>query len=230
MVHKLVTNAVELFKVVGDPSLKVKEVNVYCEDKCFLGYTYSNGFLPEMSHVNVFVAAFTTSNARRRLYEALHGLGERVLYFDTDSVVYEYTESNEEEYKPPLGNHLGEWTNELGPDEFITKFVSSGPKSYAYLTNKGDQVVKLKGQTLNHENAQKLNFDSICRLVLFWADPEKYPLPEGVPDYISARYDKIGRCKKRFVLFTKEELKRFKVTYNKRRLVRGTFDTLPYGY
>ena len=39
-------------------------------------------------NLNVFVACFTTAWARLRLYEALPLLGERVLYYETDSVIY----------------------------------------------------------------------------------------------------------------------------------------------
>ena len=38
-------------------------------------------------NLNIFVACFTTCWARLRLYEALELLNERVLYFDTDSVI-----------------------------------------------------------------------------------------------------------------------------------------------
>lgn len=37
---------------------------------------------------NVFIAAFTTCWAWLRLYEVLELLDERVLYFDTDSVIF----------------------------------------------------------------------------------------------------------------------------------------------
>ena len=43
--------------------------------------------LPSMN-LNIFIAAFTTCHARLRLYDALHHLQERVLYFHTDSVIY----------------------------------------------------------------------------------------------------------------------------------------------
>ena len=229
-VTQLITTSPELFRVFGDPSKTLKDANVFASDRCLLTLSHNQGFSPEIPHVNVFIAAFTTANARRRLYRTLLGLGERVIYFDTDSVVYEYDESDSNRYIPELGNNLGQWTNELNEGEFIERFVSSGPKSYAFVTNTGRKVVKLKGQTLNHENAQKLNFVTICQLVLFWANPDDYPLPEGVEPYIEARYDRICRTKKTWSLYSREELKKFRVVYNKRCLVPNTFDTVPYGY
>ena len=227
---RLITSTPELFRVFSDGSKVLKDANVFASDRCLLTLAHASGFTPEIPHVNVFIAAFTTSNARRRLYQTLLGLGDRVIYFDTDSVVFEYDETKPDCYKPQLGNNLGQWTNELEEGEHITRFVSSGPKSYAFVTNTGRKVVKLKGQTLNHENAQKLNFVTICQLVLFWAQPDEYPLPEGMEPYIEARYDKICRTKKNWSLYSREELKKFRVVYNKRCLVPNTFDTIPYGY
>ena len=148
--------------------------------------------------------------------------------------MYEYDDDEPQDgtdkFIPDIGNHLGQWTNELEEDEHIVRFVSSGPKSYAFVTNKGRKVVKLKGQTLNHENAQRLNFVTICQLVLFWADPDIYPLPKGVEPYVEAKYDRICRDKNTWTLYSREELKKFRVTYNKRCLIPNTFDTVPYGY
>ena len=53
---------------------------------------------------------FTTSYARLKLYDALDTLKERVLHFDTDSVIYTQKST---ETSIPTGNYLGEFTNEL---------------------------------------------------------------------------------------------------------------------
>ena len=39
---------------------------------------------------NVFIAIFTTAHAPLKLFEALETLQERVLYYDTDSVIYKW--------------------------------------------------------------------------------------------------------------------------------------------
>ncbi|GIY68317.1 uncharacterized protein CEXT_220931, partial [Caerostris extrusa] len=64
-------------------------------------------------------AAFTTAWARLKLYQEMDKLGENVLYHDTDSIIYASDEMND----PPLGNFLGEFTDELDGDEIAT-FVS----------------------------------------------------------------------------------------------------------
>lgn len=55
-------------------------------------------------------------------------LQERVLYIDTDSLIYVVREG---ETPLELGNYLGDLTDELGGDT-IQEFVASGPKSYTY--------------------------------------------------------------------------------------------------
>jgi DNA polymerase elongation subunit (family B) len=49
---------------------------------------------------NVVLAAFTTAYARLKLCEVLDMLQERVLYYDTDSVIFV---SKPDEPDPPLG-------------------------------------------------------------------------------------------------------------------------------
>lgn len=73
---------------------------------------------------NVFIAAFTTSLARLKLYEALDFLGDRVMYYDTDSVIYK-TKCRQE--KLPLGDYLSQFTDETDGDP-IVEFCSGGAK------------------------------------------------------------------------------------------------------
>jgi hypothetical protein len=216
--HKLAETGADIFKLLVNPSIALKGMHVLDSNRCMVEYVHSEGFLPEMAHVNVFVAAFTTANARSRLFNVLHNLGRRVLYFDTDSVVYEYTEGDVSQYTPDMGDHLGQWTNELKATQYISRFVSSGPKSYAYLTNDDDRTTKLKGFTLNHEVARLLNFDSICELVLFWADPDNHSLSIDQQPHVAVPYSNIRRKKYEFKLFNREEIKKFRVTYSKRCL------------
>ena len=76
---------------------------------------------------NVFIASFTTSLARLKLYEALDVLGDRVLYYDTDSVIYKSLAGQD---KLPLGDYLGQFTDETDGDP-IVEFCSGGAKIMA---------------------------------------------------------------------------------------------------
>jgi hypothetical protein len=115
----------------------------------------------ETIETNVVVAAFTTAYARLKLYDVLDMLQERVLYYDTDSVIY-VSRPNQPEL--PTGPYLGQLTDELGGD-YITTFVLGGPKNYSYRTNTNKVETKVCGITLNCTAKQKVNFDVIHAMV-----------------------------------------------------------------
>ena len=77
-------------------------------------------------NTNIYIAAFTTSSARLRLYKMLY----KVIYYDTDSIVY----IDDGTKKVKTGCLLGDWTDELN-GQYIKQWVSTGPKSYAYIDN-----------------------------------------------------------------------------------------------
>ena len=60
-----------------------------------------------------------------------------------------------------LGDFLGDMTNELEDEGYITEFVSGGPKNYAYKTSSGKVPCKVRGFTLNTRGSQQLNFDIV---------------------------------------------------------------------
>ena len=70
---------------------------------------------------NVVIAAFTTANARLKIYTVLEGLQTRVLYF--------ILTSQPDDWMPAIRDYLGKLTNELDDDDYITTFVSGGPKN-----------------------------------------------------------------------------------------------------
>ena len=115
---------------------------------------------------NVIVAAIVTAQARLKLYEPLEKLNERVLYYDTDSIIYHH--------KPYLwnptivNNRLGEWTDEV-PKARIVKFVGMGPKIYGYefvdQDEKRRSTCKVKGLTLDYNKSQVIHFDQMLNWV-----------------------------------------------------------------
>ena len=91
---------------------------------------------------NLFIAIFTTAHARLKLYSALETLQQRVLYYDTDSVIYKWRPGQVE---IPLGDP-------------IIEFASGGAKNYGYETRGGKVECKVRGFLLNYKNKQILNF------------------------------------------------------------------------
>lgn len=100
---------------------------------------------------SVPIGVFTTAHARMVLYDALHLLGRRVLYFDTDSVIFycEEGETPKDLFGEREGVVLGRWESELKPGHWIDQFGSLGPKTYFY------RVTNEKGEHVKHETRAK---------------------------------------------------------------------------
>ncbi|XP_078357381.1 uncharacterized protein LOC144642278 [Oculina patagonica] len=112
--------------------------------------------------INIFVTCFTTCWARLKPYQ--EGLAvlkpEQILYFDTDSLILGTDPSL------PLGDYLGDFTNELDDGDHIVEFAAAGPKNYAYKTKQGKVVCKVRGFSLNVHGAHQLNFDTLRENVI----------------------------------------------------------------
>lgn len=50
-------------------------------------------------------------------------------------------------------------TNELDDGDYITEFVSGGPKNYGYTTKSGKVCCKVRGFTLNVRSSAQLNYE-----------------------------------------------------------------------
>ncbi len=118
--------------------------------------TFSGGFLT----AGLFVPAY----GRLVLYEQLEKLDERVLYHDTDSIIYIYDPLK---YNVPQGKLLGQWEEEdVSINANIMGYVSSGPKSYALKTKNGKDVIKIKGIALKAAMSNQINYDAMKEIVL----------------------------------------------------------------
>ena len=170
--------------------------------------------------VNVLIAAYTTTYARLKLYDLLDLLQDRVLYYDTDSVIYVHKPG---EPDPPLGDYLGDLTNELEGDDYITSFVSAGPKNYAYQTKNGKSVTKIRGFTRDYATSTMLNYDMMKEFVYLHVDSEEES------EKVTITRDNIVRDSKKKKLHTKKQKKDYRVVYNK-RVVKENYETVPYGY
>ena len=190
----------------------------------------------EPRNTNVYVAAFTTTLARIKLWKELHKLGKRVLYYDTDSIIYK-TGPGEEDLE--RGPYLGELTNELEEGRHITEFVSTGPKSYAYRDNKGAQMIKFKGISKTLHNVGKVKLETMLQCVddavvrlpqnqndqnSMADDSEPFQLSgEDAPRNMIFHIDQFGRIK------TKFQIKTYRMVYNK-RYIGENYVTYPFGY
>jgi hypothetical protein len=154
----------QLLSLFSDPHWNVTSVR-YISPNCIavLLTNKSVDTLTVTNNTNIYAAVFTTAYARIRLYEFLHKVGGRLLYCDTDSIIYELSPNASENL--PLGFHMGELTNELDEGEVIVRFVSGGPKVYAYITNKGKCVVKVKGFQITERTKSAFSFDNLWDII-----------------------------------------------------------------
>ena len=123
---------------------------------------YAQNKEDDFQNKNVAVAAFVAAHGRLCLWETLHKLGDRVLYHDTDSIVYEHID---EGMNVEIGYMLGDWEDELDADDQIVSFVALGPKTYSYKTRKRKHVLKCKGFTLNSANTLVVTHQTLIDLL-----------------------------------------------------------------
>jgi len=180
-------------------------------------YTLKDEIHEGSNQVNVAIAAFVTCHARLKLYSELELIGDRVLYFDTDSIIFI---SNNKDYEPKTGNFLGELTNEIDKKDgnYIEEIICPGPKNYQYKLDSGKQKCVIKGFSLNCSTSLSLNFDSIKNIVFHNREKK-----------IQVEQLKFSRDKNNWSVQTNIINKLYSFVYDK-RVVCENFDTIPYGY
>ena len=201
----------------------IRYVSPLSEDRVEVHHKMAQNCERLSPNLNIFVAAFTTCWARLRLYEALELLEERVLYFDTDSVLYIHTT---DEPDPVVGDNLGDFKNELGAGDYIVEFCSGGPKNYGYQTQCRKTVCKVRGFSLNTEGAAQLNYHVLKGNTL---DELLDPLCKARKHRITQTHS-IHRDAKRYTLSTQPTHKDYRLVFTKRIVDLNTFKTYPYSY
>ena len=216
----VVKNRSDLLKILTDPGVEVDELMPVSESTMFVSWHDLKEAVSPHPYTNVVIAAFVTAQARLKLYSYLELLGERALYFDTDSVIY-----TQKPGEPTIetGEFLGDMADELskfGQGSFIEEFVSGGPKNYGFKVNNGASdsptVCKVRGLTINYRTLSLVNFEVLKEMVTKDEPPTVVPFPK-----------KIARPKLGMIV-TQPQKKTFRVVYSKRRRV-ADYDTLPFG-
>ena len=217
---KRVTEPKEFYAYLYSDQYEVKDVQLVNDETVEIQYLEKEGFVEENKKVNIVIASFTTAYARLKLYDLLDLLQERVLYYDTDSVVYVHEPGKPD---PPLGDYLGELTDELNGG-YITTFMSGGPKNYGYVTNTGEAILKIRGISLTYDATLTLNIGTMRDLV------DSYVIDGDRHEKVTINIPyKITRDKKEKNIVTKRTKKDYRVVYNK-RVVNENYETVPYGY
>ena len=225
--HKPTTEAIhtahELFALVSNPFNDIRQVRLSNDDTLEVVYANLKENQPDNGRVNIFVAAFTTCYARLKLYSYLEQLQQRVLYFDTDSVIFT---TKPGQPRIPLGDFLGEMTNELDDGDFITEFASAGRNNDGYKTRQGKVCCKVRGFTLNVRGSQQLNYDVMCQNLI---DEITQPLDERRNIHVTnPNFFWRNPATKHLRVITRT--KRYGLVFDKRVVDPTTFASFPYGY
>ena len=142
--------------------IDVSDVQPIYENCLYVSYKKGKEFQTPAINTNVVIAAYVTTHARLELFGYLEKLGTRVLYCDTDSVIYRHVDGM---YNPALCEFVGGMADKL-EGSHIKEYVCNEPKNYAYRTANGRQVVKIKGFALNYVVSQQLAFDVMKKVAV----------------------------------------------------------------
>ena len=82
-----ITHPASLLNLIDDPLEQVQDIRILSPELVEVVAKREDEDPLKGRATNVFIAAFTTCQARLKLYESLEILKDRVLYYDTDSMV-----------------------------------------------------------------------------------------------------------------------------------------------
>ena len=212
---KYVTEVSEFYEILLDDKLDNINFQFINDDMVQMTYNFKDQFVDNSKNTNVYFACFTTSHARSMLYTKRDYLKEKVLYFNTDSIIY----ADDGTKNIETGDMLGDMTDEIS-GKGISSFVSTGPKSYSFKYGNDKQKSAIKGFTLSHENSNLLNHDSLSKIVR-----------KEIREITIVNKNKITRKNREIVNEYCEKV--FKFEYDKRvirQINEDHIDILPYGY
>lgn len=215
--YKIISSALEWYEMITDDQYVIHDVDLSHPELIQVFYSLNENIHDGGIQTSVTLAAFVTAHARLKLYNELKKIGNSVLYFDTDSIIYI---SREGEYNPCIGEFLGEFTDEIKKSDadHIVEFISAGPKNYAFLLDNGKTNCTVKGFTLNYLSSLVINYNSIKEIVI-----------EDRNKKIKTEQIKFSRDKKNWDIKTDIITKLYGFVYDK-RVIKENYITYPYGF
>ncbi|KAK9745787.1 hypothetical protein QE152_g6621 [Popillia japonica] len=84
----IVNEPAQFFSLLTNPTINVNTVQTINENTLVVNWEHKEEVYDPLPTVNVCLAAYTTAQARLKLYSYLEKHDDRVLYYDTDSVIY----------------------------------------------------------------------------------------------------------------------------------------------
>ena len=137
----------KLYDFLTDQTRVIKDFHILDMGMVFMEYVQSAQFQEPNCKTNVIITSMCSAYAHLKLWRIMNLLGGRVMYHDTDSVIYS---SYPGQRSLSLGKYLA---NELACHQigclgcssghWIVEFVSCGAKYYAYKLNMSQVVCKV---------------------------------------------------------------------------------------
>ena len=84
---KYLTEVSEFYEILLANKLDNKNFQFINNDMVQMTYNFKDQFVNNSKNTDVYIACFTTSHARLMLYNKLDYLNEKVLYFNTNSII-----------------------------------------------------------------------------------------------------------------------------------------------
>ena len=218
--NEIVYSRAEFLKLICDDTLIVERVTDLSEQAIMVTSKSKEEFIEEGTSSSVIIACFTTALARLKLYDLLYQLGDRALYWDTDSCIFI---ERPNQYMPKTGNFLGDLTDELPEGRYIKSFYSGGPKNYTYILDDDTSKCVIKGISLNFSNSKIVTPNTISSKI------EKYVKDGDESKSLFYETDNFFKRSPDMHMYMVNHKKHYKILYDKRRHFKD-FTTLPFGY
>jgi hypothetical protein len=225
--NKILDNPEDFNNLFLDDVIDVLNYHLINPEKILVQYKVKDQYKPVNKKGNVIIASFVAMYGRLELYKQLRVLKERVLYMDTDSILYV---SIHGEYEPDEGDMLGCWMDEIknkyGREVYIVEYCGLAPKVYGMKLSNNVTIVKVKGATLNILNSQTITFETLKNFATFIHDnnveSEEAIYVEQILNFV--------RNKITGQIVNKPNRKILSLTYDKRQMHFGDYCTYPYGF
>ena len=98
-----VSDVTVFFDMMTGDNQEIKNVRFVNEEIVQVDWVHKEDFIDTSGITNVVIAAYTTAQARLKLYQYLERLDRRALYADTDSIIFTVAPG---EWEPELGDYL----------------------------------------------------------------------------------------------------------------------------
>ena len=222
---RYVNNYCEVVDFFTSRTKRVTDATLVGDDLMLLQYQHIDDAADAPRKTNVILAAFTTSHARIILLNNMQlvKVPKKVLYCNTDSIMFVHDKDRCELPDIPIDSSQGEMTDELPNDVLIDKFWSAGPKFYClsgHNVNSGLEynVFKVKGVTLNRATEKTFNPETFKKLIL------------GETHELCSPFTSLSRSVKTRQIKTRHCEKKSRVTSNKRVFDINSGSSTPFGF